>query len=46
MNETPDGQKVLKQFQAQRFNKSKKDDFTIIERMAQEALGTLTVHGE
>jgi phosphonate transport system substrate-binding protein len=46
MNKTPDGQKVLKQFQAQRFNKSKKDDFTIIERMAQEALGTLTVHGE
>jgi phosphonate transport system substrate-binding protein len=46
MNETSDGQKVLKQFQAQRFNKSKKDDFTIIERMAQEALGTLTVHGE
>lgn len=46
MNETPEGQKVLKQFQAQRFNKSNKDDFTIIERMAQEALGTLTVHGE
>jgi phosphonate transport system substrate-binding protein len=46
MTDTPEGQRVLKQFQAQRFIKSKKDDFIIIERMAQEALGTLTVHGK
>ncbi len=46
MNETPEAQKVLKQFGAQRFIKSNKDDFSIIERMAQDALGALTVHGE
>ena len=46
MKETPEGRKVLQQFEAQAFIKSSKDDFTIIERMAQEALGTLTVHGE
>lgn len=46
MDQTPDGKKVLQQFKALRFVKSSKQDFTIIEKMAQEALGSLTVHGK
>ncbi|KPK31802.1 MAG: hypothetical protein AMK70_11700 [Nitrospira bacterium SG8_35_1] len=46
MDQTPDGKKVLQQFKALRFVKSSKEDFTIIEKMAQEALGSLTVHGK
>jgi phosphonate transport system substrate-binding protein len=46
MDQTPDGKKVLQQFKALRFVKSSKEDFTVIEKMAQEALGSLTVHGK
>ena len=46
MDKTPAGKKVLQQFRAVRFVKSSKADFVIIEKMAQEALGSLTVHGK
>jgi phosphonate transport system substrate-binding protein len=46
MDKTDDGKKVLKQFGAMRFVTSNKDDFVIIEEMAQKALGALTVHGK
>ena len=46
MDKTPDGKKTLQQFLALRFVKSSKEDFFIIEQMAQEALGSLTVHGQ
>jgi len=46
MEKTPDGQKVLRQFNALRFVKSEKEDFAIIKKMAQETLGALTVHGK
>ncbi len=46
MDKTPDGKKVLQQFRALRFVKSSKEDFVIIENMAQKALGSLTVHGK
>lgn len=46
MDKTPEGKKVLKQFKALRFAKSRQEDFFIIEKMAQETLGSLTVHGK
>ena len=46
MDKTPDGIKVLQRFKAIRFIESKKADFVIIEKMAQRALGALTVHGK
>jgi len=46
MEKEPEGKKVLQQFKALRFVKSNKGDFAIIEKMAQEALGSLTVHGK
>jgi len=46
MNKTPDGIKVLQRFKAIRFVESSKEDFVIIEKMAQRALGALTVHGK
>jgi len=46
MDKTPAGRKVLQQFGAERFVKSSKKDFVIIEKMAREALGSLTVHGK
>ena len=46
MNKTPDGKKVLQQFRAQGFVRASKEDFAIIEKMAQEVLGSLTVHGK
>jgi phosphonate transport system substrate-binding protein len=45
MDRTDDGRKVLQQFKAKRFVKSNKEDFIIIDDMAQKALGTLTVQG-
>ena len=45
MDSTPEGQAVLGLFQAQRFVKSNREDFSIIEKMAQETLGSLTVLG-
>ena len=46
MDKTPDGIKVLQKFKAIRFVKSRKDDFVIIEKMAQRTLGALTVQGK
>jgi len=46
MDKLPDGRKALQQFRALRFVKSSKEDFVIIENMAQKALGSLTVHGK
>ncbi|KPJ99448.1 MAG: hypothetical protein AMJ60_05035 [Desulfobacterales bacterium SG8_35] len=46
MNKTPDGKKILQQFRAQGFVRASKEDFAIIEKMAQEVLGSLTVHGK
>jgi phosphonate transport system substrate-binding protein len=46
MDKTPDGIKVLQRFKAIRFVESNKEDFVIIEKMAQIALGALTVHGK
>ncbi|MFC1843258.1 phosphate/phosphite/phosphonate ABC transporter substrate-binding protein [Thermodesulfobacteriota bacterium] len=46
MDRTDYGMKVLKQFNAKRFVESNKEDFSIIEKMAQKALGALTVHGK
>jgi len=46
MDKTPEGKKVLQQFRAVRFVKSSKVDFAIIEKMAQNTLGSLTVHGK
>ena len=46
MDKTPDGIKVLQKFKAIRFVKSRKEDFVIIEKMAQRTLGALTVHGK
>ena len=46
MDKTPAGKMALQQFRAERFVKSNKADFVIIEKMAQEALGSLTVHGK
>jgi phosphonate transport system substrate-binding protein len=46
MDKTPDGEKILKQFKALRFVKASKEDFAVIEKMSQEALGSLTVHGK
>jgi phosphonate transport system substrate-binding protein len=46
MDKNPDANKVLQQFKALRFVKSSKEDFIIIEKMAIEALGALTVHGK
>jgi phosphonate transport system substrate-binding protein len=46
MDKTPEGKNVLQQFKALRFIKASKEDFVIIEKMAQEALGALTVHGK
>ena len=45
MDQNSVGKEVLQQFKALRFVKSSKEDFTIIEKMAEEALGSLTVHG-
>ena len=45
MDKTADGLKVLSQFKAKRFVGSRKEDFAIIEKMAQTALGVLSVHG-
>ena len=46
MDKTDAGKKVLQQFRAERFVKSSKADFVIIEKMAHEAMGSLTVHGK
>lgn len=46
MNKTPDGIKVLQRFKAIRFVESKKEDFIIIEKMAQRALGAPAVNGK
>ena len=46
MDKTPDGIKVLQRFKAIRFVESNEEDFVIIEKMAQIALGALTVHGK
>ena len=40
------GIKVLKQFEAKRFAESSKEDFFIVEKMAQKAFGALTAHGK
>ena len=40
------GKKVLQQFKALRFTKANKESFAVIERMAQDVLGSLTVHGK
>jgi len=45
MDETPEGQKVLKQFKARGFIKAEKKNYAVIEDMAMKVLGTLTVHG-
>ena len=45
MDKTAEGRKVLQQFGALRFVKSSKEDFSIIEKMAQAALGAIAVHG-
>jgi len=44
MDKTPEGMKVLQKFKARRFVKSNKEDFIIIEEMAQRVMGSLTVH--
>jgi phosphonate transport system substrate-binding protein len=46
MDKTPDGIKVLQKFKAIRFVKSRKEDFVIIEKMAQRTLGALTAQGK
>jgi phosphonate transport system substrate-binding protein len=46
MNKTPDGIKVLQRFKAIRFVESKKEDFIIIEKMAQRALGAPAFNGK
>jgi len=46
MDKTPDGIKVLQRFKAIRFVESSKEDFGIIEKMAQIALGELMVNGK
>jgi len=46
MDKTDDGKKVLQQFKALRFTKANKGDFAVIEKMAQDVLGSLTVHGK
>ena len=46
MDKTPDGMKTLQQFRAISFVKASKEDFVIIENMAQEALGSFMVHGK
>jgi len=46
MDKTVAGKNVLQQFKAQGFVKSNTEDFAIIEKMAQESLGSLTVHGK
>ena len=45
MDKTPDGIKVLQKFKAIRFVNSSKEDFVIIEKMAQKVLGALTING-
>ena len=45
MDNSHEGRKVLQQFKALHFVESKKEDFALIENMAQQALGSLTVHG-
>ena len=46
MDKTPEGMQTLQQFRAIGFVKTGKENFAIIEKMAQEALGSLTVHGK
>jgi phosphonate transport system substrate-binding protein len=46
MNKTPDGIKVLQKFKAIRFVNSRKEDFILIEKMAQRVLGGLTIIGK
>ena len=46
MDKTPDGIKVLQKFKAIRFVNSRKEDFVIIEKMAQRVLGALTINGK
>jgi len=46
MDKTPQGEKVLKQFNALRFVKSSKADFVRIEEMAQEARSAIAEHGK
>ena len=46
MDKTPDGIKVLQRFKAIRFVESSKEDFVIIEKMAQRTLGALTLQGK
>lgn len=46
MNKTPDGIKVLQRFKAIRFVESKKEDFVIIEKMAQRTLEVQAVLGK
>ena len=45
MDRTDDGMKTLQQFKASRFIKSKKEDFIIIDKMAQRVFGDLRIHG-
>jgi phosphonate transport system substrate-binding protein len=46
MDKTPDGIKVLQKFKAIRFVNSSKEDFVLIEKMAQRVLGGLTIIGK
>ncbi|MFH1216975.1 MAG: phosphate/phosphite/phosphonate ABC transporter substrate-binding protein [Pseudomonadota bacterium] len=46
MGKTPEGQDVLKQFEALRFIKAGKADFAIIDEMARDALTGMTEHGK
>jgi len=45
MDKTPDGRKVLQQFKAIRFVKANKEDFAIVDNMAQKARGAIAEHG-
>ncbi len=46
MDKTAQGRKVLEQFKALRFVKSKKTDFAVIEEMAQDARAAIAEHGK
>jgi len=46
MDKTNEGKKVLLQFKALRFVSSSKEDFVIIEEMAEKARGAIAEHGK